>query len=145
MKRLIVILVLLAFILSACDTTTPTPVPTSTPAPLPALVVDNQHMTTAGLTYQIPAGSGFLLDASEYDFGSTTPMAVQVVTGNFFYQVNWAENATQQAVLVSDLEPLFNARPLTTFSTGQQLIVSIGSLTMQGRFKPIWVAVIDVK
>ena len=102
-------------------------------------------MTTVGLTYQIPAGNGFVLDASDYDFGSSTPMAVQVVTGNLFYQTKWAETATRQSVLVSDLQPLFNAKPLATLSAGQQLIVSIGSLNMQGRFKPIWVGVIDVK
>ena len=142
MKRLIPALILFPFLLSACTTSAPA---TSTPAPLPILIVDQQHMTTAGLTYQIPAGNGFVLDASDYDFGSSTPMAVQVVMGNFFYQMNWAENATRQSVLVSDLQPLFNAKPLATFSAGQQLIVSIGSLNMQGRFKPIWVGVIDVK
>ena len=143
MKRLIPALILFPFLLSAC--TTPAPAPTSTPEPLPILIVDQQHMTTAGLTYQIPAGNGFVLDASDYDFGSSTPMAVQVVTGNFFYQTKWTENATRQSVLVSDLQPLFNAKPLATLSAGQQLIVSIGSLNMQGRFKPIWVGVIDVK
>ena len=142
MKRLIPALALFFFMLSAC--TTPAPA-TSTPVPLPVLIVDQQHMTTAGLTYQIPAGNGFVLDASDYDFGSSTPMAVQVVTGNFFYQTKWTENATRQSVLVSDLQPLFNAKPLATLSAGQQLIVSIGSLNMQGRFKPIWVGVIDVK
>ena len=143
MKRLIPALILFPFLLSAC--TTPAPAPTSTPEPLPILIVDQQHMTTAGLTYQIPAGNGFVLDASDYDFGSSTPMAVQVVIGNFFYQTKWTENATRQSVLVSDLQPLFNAKPLATLSAGQQLIVSIGSLSMQGRFKPIWVGVIDVK
>lgn len=143
MKRLIPALILFPFLLSAC--TTPAPAPTSTPEPLPILIVDQQHMTTAGLTYQIPAGNGFVLDASDYDFGSSTPMAVQVVIGNFFYQTKWTENATRQSVLVSDLQPLFNAKPLATLSAGQQLIVSIGSLNMQGRFKPIWVGVIDVK
>jgi hypothetical protein len=143
MKRHIPALALFFFLLSAC--TTNAPAPTSTPKPLPVLVVDQQHMTTAGLTYQIPAGSGFVLDASAYDFGSSTPMAVQVVTGNFFYQTKWTENATRQSVLVSDLQPILNAKPLASFSAGQQLIVSIGSLNMQGRFKPIWVGVIDVK
>ena len=142
MKRLIPALIVFLSLLSACTTSAPA---TSTPAPLPVLVVDQQHMTTAGLTYQIPAGNGFVLDASDFDFGSSTPMAVQVVTGNLFYQMNWAENATRQSVLVSDLQPLFNAKPLATLSAGQQLIVSIGSLNMQGRFKPIWVGVIDVK
>ena len=142
MKRLIPALIVFLSLLSACTTSAPA---TSTPAPLPVLVVDQQHMTTAGLTYQIPAGNGFVLDASDYDFGSSTPMAVQVVIGNFFYQTKWTENATRQSVLVSDLQPLFNAKPLATLSAGQQLIVSIGSLNMQGRFKPIWVGVIDVK
>ena len=142
MKRLIPALIVFLSLLSACTTSAPA---TSTPAPLPVLVVDQQHMTTAGLTYQIPAGNGFVLDASDFDFGSSTPMAVQVVTGNFFYQTKWTENATRQSVLVSDLQPLFNAKPLATLSAGQQLIVSIGSLNMQGRFKPIWVGVIDVK
>lgn len=125
--------------LSSCTTATPTP------DPLPVVIVDQQHMNTAGLAYQIPAGSGFVLDASAYDFGSSTPRAVQVVSGNLFYQTDWAENAAQQTVLVSDLQPLFNAKPLAAFSAGQQLIVSIGSLTAQGRFQPIWVGVINVK
>ena len=142
MKRLIPALIVFLSLLSACTTSAPA---TSTPAPLPVLVVDQQHMTTVGLTYQIPAGNGFVLDASDFDFGSSTPMAVQVVIGNFFYQTKWTENATRQSVLVSDLQPLFNAKPLATLSAGQQLIVSIGSLSMQGRFKPIWVGVIDVK
>ena len=139
MTRIFLVLILVSWMLSSCATTT------STPDPLPVIVVDQQHMNTAGLEYQIPAGSGFVLDASTYDFGSSTPMAVQVVTGNLFYQTAWAGAATQQTVLVSDLKPLFNANPLTEFSSGQQLIVSIGSLSMQGRFKPIWVGVVNVK
>lgn len=145
MKRLIIVLGLFASLLNACTNATTTPAPTVTPAPLPIVTVDSAHMTTANLAYEIPAGVGFVLDASQYDFGSAIPMAVQVVTGNLFYQSTWTENATQQAVLVSNLQPLLNAKPLSAFSSGQQLIVSIGSLTAQGRFKPIWVAVIDVK
>ncbi|MFT3890424.1 MAG: hypothetical protein QM730_02220 [Anaerolineales bacterium] len=139
MKRVFLALALFSWMISSCTTATPTP------DPLPVVSVDQQHMTTAGLEYQIPAGSGFVLDASAYDFGSSTPMAVQVVTGNFFYQTDWAKNAVQQTILVSDLQPLFNAKPLAAFSAGQQLIVSIGSLSTQGRFKPIWVGVVNVK
>ena len=146
MKRLVITLLLLPILLGACASqTTPAPAPVSTPPPLPVLVVDEAHMTTAGLTYQIPAGTGFVLDASGYDFGSSLPTAVQVVTGSRFYQGTWAQDASSQAVLASDLTPLFNAAPLTAFSAGQQLIVSIGTLPSPGRFKPIWVAVIDVK
>ncbi len=144
MKQLFFVLLLLACLLGACNTQAPVTA-TATSAPLPVIVVDQQHMDTAGLAYDMSAGDGFVLDASRYDFGPATPTAVQVVAGSAIYQTTWTENATQQAVLVSDLNPLLNTKTLTTFSSGQQLIVSIGSLTMQGRFKPLWVAVIDVK
>lgn len=145
MKRFIPAFLIFTFLFGACTRATPAPTPTSTSTPLPVVLVDKEHMTTAGLVYQIPAGNGFILDASGYDFGPSTPMSVQVVTGNFFYQMDWAENADKQSILVSELQPLLSAKPLSAFSAGQQLIVSIGSLTMQGRFKPIWVGVIDVK
>ena len=145
MKRLIILASFACLLISACSTAPSASAPTSTPVPLPVLVVDEAHMTTVNLAYEIPAGNGFVLDASQYNFGSSTPMAVQVVTGNLFYQSAWAKNATQQTVLVTDLQPLLNAKPLRAFSAGQQLIVSIGSLSTQGRFKPIWVGVVNVK
>jgi hypothetical protein len=144
MRRLFLLFILVASVCNACDTTS-SAAPTPTTVPLPVLVVDKVHMTTPGLVYEIPAGNGFILDASGYDFGSSTPMAVQVVMGNSSYQVEWTENASRQSVSVSGLKPLFNAQPLTTFVAGQQLIVSIGKLNMQGRFKPLWVGVVNVK
>ncbi len=141
MKQLLLSSTVFVLFLSACGTA-----PTEMSASLPVIQVDAAHMINPGLAYEIPAGAGFVLDASSYDFGTSSgPAAVQVVLGGHAYQGNWTSGAVSQSILAAELEPIGGAARLTGFLTGQELIVSIGSLSSKGRFTPMWVAVVDVK
>jgi hypothetical protein len=145
MKRLFLVPNLLVLLLSACGTT-PSAAPTVTSAPLPVLLVDAEHMIKPGLAYEIPAGEGFVLDASSFDFGTPTgPTTVQVVIKGLIYQTTWMSGATSQAIRAEELLPARGSSHLTVFDAGQELIIAIGSLTNTGRFSPMWVAVVDVK
>ena len=146
MKKLFFISALL-IVLSACGTA-PSAAPTALPTevPLPVVLVDSQHMITPNLAYEIPAGPGFELDASAYNFGTaTSPTAVQVVLGGRFYQTDWVTNATRMPIFATDLKPVNGTAGLTAFPSGQQMIVAIGSISDKGRFSPIWVAVVNVQ
>ena len=128
MKRFIFLSLLFVLSLSACGTASPVaPTAMPTAAPLPVLQVDSQHMLTPNLAYEIPAGEGFVLDASNYDFGIPGgPTAVEVVIGGLGYQSVWASGATSQTVLATGLTPLSGAAPSQKgFFTGQQLLLSV--------------------
>ena len=141
MKRLIPVSAIFVLLLNTCGTP-----PTDAPAPLPVLQVDAQHMLTPDIAYEIPAGGGFVLDASNYDFGTASgPTAVQVVTEGRVYQTNWVSGATSQAIRAAELETTPGLARLSVFSAGQQLIVAIGALDANGQFSPMWVAAVDVK
>jgi hypothetical protein len=143
MKRLFLVSAICVLLLSACGTAS-TAASTVTPAPLPVLQVDAQHMLTPDLAYNISAGEGFVLDASNYDFGTASgPTVVQVVMGGRVYQTNWVSGATSQAIRAVELEPAPGLARLSVFSAGQQLIVAIGSLDAHGQFSPMWVGVVN--
>jgi hypothetical protein len=143
MKRSVLISTLFALFFTACGTTSPA---APTAAPLPVIRVDAAHMTTVNLAYEIPAGEGFVLDASSYDFGVPGgPTTMQVVMSGRVYQANWTSGATSQTVLAADLKPLAGSSQLAGFSAGQQLILSIGTLKTNEHFSPIWVAVVNIK
>ena len=147
MKHIIFVSTLFALILSACGNA-PAVAPTAAPVTvsLPVIQVDTQHMTTPNLAYEIPAGPGFVLDASNYDFGTASgPSVVQVVMNSRAYQGTWASGEKLQAVRAADLTPIAGAKPISNFDSGQQLIVAIGTLSANGRFAPIWVGVVNVK
>jgi hypothetical protein len=141
MKNLFFISALL-IVLSACGTAPTAP----TEVPLPVVLVDSQHMLTPNLAYEIPAGPGFVLDASSHNFGTAVgPSAVQIVLSGRFYQAAWLSGATRMPILAADLKPVTGTTGLAVFSSGQQMIVAIGSISDKGQFNPLWVAVVNVK
>ena len=143
MKRFLLLFPLFVLLLSACETASPA---APTAIPLPVIQVDAAHMTTVNLAYEIPAGQGFVLNASNYDFGLPGgPTAIQVVMKGRVYQAEWTSGASSQSVLASDLKPLAGSSQLAGFSTGQQLIISIGTLKTDGRFVPKWAAVVNIR
>jgi hypothetical protein len=145
MKRLLLVSTLLVLLFTACGTSSPAIPATPTAAPLPVLVVDEQHMTTVNLAYEISAGDGFVLDASNYEFSPAgEPSLVQVVVSGRVFQGNWTSGATSQAVRAATLKPLAGSSQLAGFSAGQQLIISIGYQKTNGRFSPLWVAVVNI-
>jgi hypothetical protein len=147
MKKLLFFFTLM-LILSACGSTPSTPTPTAAPTEviLPVLGVDSQHMRKPDIAYEIPAGPGFILDSSTYDFGvATSPNAVQVVLDGRFYQTVWLEGAMRMPIFAADLAPVNGGRGLTEFPSGKQMIIAIGVLSEKGDFDPMWVAVVNVK
>lgn len=146
MKQIVFISALL-ILLSACGSApaaTPTALPTE--IPLPVVQVDTQHMITPNLAYEIPAGQGFALDASAYDFGiADGPSAVQVVMSGRAFQTAWLPGATRMPIFASALEPVTGTGRLGAFPSGLQLIVAIGSVSEKGQFEPAWVGVVNVQ
>ncbi len=163
MKRLFTFASLISLFLTACGTaSTPTVSATSvssvvptipaalTQVSLPVVKVDQAHMDTSGLNYIIPAGAGFIFDASGFNFKlpngqAASPTAIQIVAGSRAYQSTWTAGATSQTVNAAELTPVANAQPLTQFESGMQLIVSIGLINSFGHYQPLWVAVISVQ
>lgn len=145
MKRLFIISALVTLLLSACGSS-PTAAVTPTELPLPVVQVDAQHMLSPDLAYEIPAGAGFVLDASTYVFGTAEgPNAVQVVMNGRAYQTTWAAGETVQTIRAVQLTPPGGSAGLSTFTAGKQLIVAIGTASINGRFEPLWVGVVNVK
>jgi hypothetical protein len=146
MKRLVILSTLLVLILSACGAeATPTPAPLPTESNLPVIPVDAEHMLKSDMAYDIPAGPGFVLDASTYIFGTATgPTLVRVVMDGREYQGNWTNPENIQTVLAESLLPPPGMQPLTGFPAGKQLIVAIGALNDRGEFDASWVGVVNV-
>lgn len=143
MKRFVLLSTLFVLLISACGTTSAV---SPTAIPLPVIQVDSAHMTTVNLVYEIPAGEGFVLDASNYDFGlSGEPTMVQVVMKGGVYQAAWSAETANQTIRAADLEPAGSFPRLAGFTSGQQLIVAIGLLTPKGKFSPLWVGVVNIK
>lgn len=146
MKRFAFI-VLLVLVLAACGAngaSEPTVVPTD--VPLPVIQIDVEHMINPTLAYEIPAGAGFILDASGFDFGvSDGPTSVQVVIENHAYTGIWKSGERIQTVRAESLLPPSGFKPLTGFFSGKQLIISVGKTSANERFEPLWVAVVNVR
>ena len=151
MKRFIILFTLLALSLSACGqgpTATATVIaaaPTLADDALPVIAVDAEHMITPNLAYEIPAGPGFVLDASAYMFGTVSgPTLVQVILEGRVYQGNWTTANNIQVVRAENLLPPPGFKPLTEFPSGKLLIVAIGKLSDTGRFEHMWLASVNV-
>ncbi len=157
MKRFLSLALLISLFLAACGTPAASAVAAASAIPaaptqvsLPVVKVDQAHMDTAGLNYVIPAGDGFVFDASDFNFklptGQTaSPTAIQIITGSRAYQGKWTAGAARQSVLAAELTPMAKAQPLTQFDSGMQLIVSIGVINNFGRYQSLWVAVVNVQ
>lgn len=140
-KRTLLSALLLCLLLTACGTSS---------ASLPVLKVDQAHMSTPGLDYQIPAGNGFILDASGYEFnipanlGQVDVNYVEIAVYGKVYGAPWTAPGTDQAITVDKLQPLIGGSALGGFQSGQQLIVALGYKN-GSRFAAVWSGVIDVK
>ena len=147
MKRFVFIFALLALIFSACGTgNTASPTPAPTEEPLPVIGIDVEHMINPGDAYEIPAGAGFILDGSGYDFGIPDgPSEIQVVLDGHAFTVAWLPGALTQTVRAGSLLPPPGFNPLTGFPSGKQLIIAVGRISDKGRFEPLWVAVVNVR
>ena len=147
MKQFVFIFALLALIFSACGTgNTASPTPAPTEEPLPVIQLDVEHMINPTLAYEIPAGAGFVLDATGYDFGiADGPTAVQVVLENHAFTGAWKSGEKIQIIRAESLLPAAGFKPLTVFPSGKQLIIAVGRISDKGRFEPLWVAVVNVR
>ena len=147
MKRFAFIFALLALILSACGTgSTSSPTSAPTEESLPVIQLDVEHMVNPTLAFEIPASAGFILDASGYDFGVTDgPTSVQVVIESHAFIGTWKSGEKIQTIRAASLLPPSGFKPLTGFLSGKQLIVAVGRMSANGRFEPLWVAVVNVK
>jgi hypothetical protein len=145
MKRLVLLSTLLTLLLSACGSDSTSAAPTPAEESLPILVVDADHFLTPNLFYEIPAGAGFVLDASTYVFGTAAgPTAVSVIVDGREYQGRWTAADNIQPVRAAHLVPPPGLKPLSGFAAGKQLIVAIGSLSPQGTFETMWLAAVNV-
>lgn len=147
MKRVLFVWAMFALILSACVAdNTPAPTLAPTEAPLPVLAIDVEHMINPNEAYEIPAGAGFILDGSGYDFGIPDgPSEIQVVLDGHAFTGTWLPGALTQAVRAESLLPPPGFKPLTGFPSGKQMIIAVGRISDKGRFEPLWVAVVNVK
>jgi hypothetical protein len=147
MKRVLFVWVMFALILSACasdNASVPTLAPTE--APLPVIAIDVEHMINPGVAYEIPAGAGFVLDATGYDFGvAGGPTSVQVVLDSHAFTGIWKSGQITQTVRAESLLPPPGFNPLTGFPSGKQMIIAVGRISDKGRFEPLWVAVVNVQ
>ena len=146
MRRFVFILALFALLLSACGggNVSATAAPTS--APLPVIQLDVEHMINPAMAYEIPAGEGFVLNATGFDFGvADGPSRVQVVMDGHAFTGTWASGETIQTILAASLLPPAGFNPLTGFPSGKQLIVAVGRMSEHNRFEPLWAATVNVR
>ena len=146
----ILYLVVLTLALAACTSSvTATPVAES----LPVLVMDDAHFQNENLAYEIPAGTGFILDSKNYNFkvavnsGPLVPNYLQLVdvaVDGEFYGMEWQSDLSSNAVIADELQPLSGTTPLDGFKPGQTVVVAVGNMT-DGFFTPLWTSTIEVK
>jgi len=137
----------LVLVLAACGTNGPSePTAAPTEVPLPVIQLDVEHMVNPTLSYEIPAGAGFVLDATGYDFGTADgPSMVQVVLDGHAFTGSWPNGETTYTVRAESLLPPAGFKPLTGFPPGKQMILAVGRMSAKGRFEPLWVATVNVK
>jgi len=146
MKQIIFVFAVLALILSACGTGKTVTPPPPTEESLPVITLDMEHMINPTLAYEIPAGAGFVLDASRFNFGTPNgPTSIQVVIDNHAFTGTWMTGELVQTVRAESLLPPAGFKPLTGFPAGKQMIVGVGHISDKGRFEPMWVAVVNVQ
>ncbi len=118
------------------------------PAYLPILKVDAAHYRRENYYYQIPAGKGFVLDASNYKFENGSfgdPNYVRVQVGHHLYSQRWNPEMLRQSVTVDKLQPVAGTTPLNKFDPNTQVVVTIGEMNNRGSFHPFWSGVIVTK
>ena len=146
----ILFFVVLTITLAACSSNaSATPVAES----LPVLVMDDAHFQNENVTYEIPAGNGFILDAKNYTFkvpANAGPLPanylqlVDVAVDGEFYGMEWQSDQSSNAITVDRLQPLSGTSAFGGFKTGQTVVVAVGNMT-ESFFTPLWTATIEVK
>jgi hypothetical protein len=130
---------------------------------LPVICVDDAHFQVEREEggepeiYRLPAGPGFILDATGYTFqvplglGGQPPNLIQLVRGaGHTYERTWREGKTRYVMTGDTLIPARGCTRLRMFDSGEVLIVAIGKHVApthplgQGTFYPYWVTMIYV-
>jgi hypothetical protein len=138
-------LVTLLVVLAACSSS-------ATNESLPVLVMDDAHFQLEAI-YQIPAGTGFILDSKNYKFqipANSGPLVANymqlkdVAKDGQFYGMELQPDATSNTITVDKLQPLSATEPLKSFRSGQTVVVAVGNMA-EGHFVPLWTATIAFK
>lgn len=133
--------------------------PTDILTELPVVLVDADHMQVkhadgkTPLVYDIPAGDGLILDATNYEFRApkgqkdTPPQKIQLIVDKQGYYTNWLPGETIYTLSSKTLIPLPQALPFKGLAAGTQVILAIGYVVESGgqrTFKPQWGAIANV-
>jgi hypothetical protein len=128
---------------------------------LPVVIVDTEHLQVKHADgsvppfFDIPAGDGFILDASAYEFPIpadakyTEPDTIEVIADNQGYSMPWKPGETIYTVSPQTLQPLPGAPVFTGLVAGTQVVIAIGHSEKSGAdggtvFKPLWGAMANV-
>jgi hypothetical protein len=130
---------------------------------LPVIRVDDAHFQmewqdgTEPEIYRLPAGPGFVLDATGYtfrvplDLGGQPPNLIQLVRGaGHTYERPWREGKTRYVITGDTLIPAKGSVRLRMFESGEVLslaigkFVSPGSVLAKGKFYSYWVSMIYI-
>ena len=130
---------------------------------LPAIYVDDAHFQveredgTEPEIYRLPAGPGFILDATGYtfrvplDLGGQPPNLIQLVRGaGHTYERPWREGKMRYVMTGDTLIPARGCVRLRMFESGEVLSLAIGkfvpaaSMLDKGKFYSYWVSMIYV-
>jgi hypothetical protein len=130
---------------------------------LPVIMVDAEHMQvkhadgSEPLRYEIPAGAGFVLDGSAYDFqlpqgaDYTTPNLIQVSVNKQAYSMVWNMGDKAYTVSPETLKPLMGALPFTGLVSGSLVYIAIGHILDDGSntgevfFTTLWGGIAHVR
>lgn len=130
---------------------------------LPVIRVDDAHFQmergdgSEPEIYRLPAGPGFILDATGYtfrvplDLGGQPPNLIQLVRGaGHAYERPWREGKTRYVITGDTLIPARGCVRLRVFDSGEVLILAIGkfvssaSMLGKGKFYSYWVSMVYV-
>jgi len=129
---------------------------------LPVILVDDTHFHrrrtgNKAEMYKIPAGPGFILDATGYTFRTLPdlkgkpPNLIQLVCGlGQIYGLPWQEGKTKYIFTGDNLKPARGCVRLRSFESGEVLMLAIGRYIHpqgpkdEGQFFPYWTSMIYV-
>lgn len=130
---------------------------------LPVIKADNEHLQiersdgTVPPEYEISAGNGFVLDATDYEIqippnlNIAQPNMIQIVLDKNSYFVNWENGKTSYTFTTDTLKPLQNSKPFDRLHSGQKVIIAIGFMDEKGQatgdvaFYPLWYGIANVR
>ena len=132
---------LLLFSLTGCD---------ESQSGTPVINVDQQHADLSSF-YEIPSGSGFVLDLGNYQLVNPSsgfpavPNYIQVVMVPGTYGQDWPAGETRLSVSTATLQPFPGVDPLSGFVSGEQFFVAIGEKGSDGLFSAYWMGAVTIK